>query len=587
MISEHLSQTWTDLAPALKDHLWQSTIFLLAASLLAAALRKNHARTRYWLWLAASIKFLIPFSLLASIHLHPYAPHPRITPQAGLYSTIEQVGTPFAQQAASGVSLSRPHSTHFFPMLLIVLWLTGFVVVLALWCISWRRVSAAMHQAKSLQEGRVWDTLRRLEARLGRDTGLRLLSSPISLEPGIFGIFRLVLIWPSGISEHLSDAHLEAILMHEICHVRRRDNLAAAIHMLTEAIFWFHPLVWWLGARMVAERERACDEEVLHLSSQPRIYAESILKVCEFCIESPLPCVSGVTGADLRIRIANILDGSTALSLNLSRKILLTTAGLTAIAIPIVFAQANANAPFKPSIGFDVVSIKLNTSGSRDIRIRSPPDSNSMTTTSIPLQMLIQTAYDLPIDDMVSGIPDWVRSSRYDITAKVAESDLPTFLKYGSEQRNPMFQAILESRFKLKFHYVDKVLPAYDLVLAKGSSTSKMKEDQPGTPAARKFAYGPGKIQFEGQPMVRFVRILSQQLGRPIVDKTGLMGNYTFDLKWTPDQGAPDVDSGVDTSGSAPSIFTAVQEQLGLKLEPTKAPVPTLVIDSIQRPTEN
>src|SRR6266576_923925 len=77
------------------------------------------------------------------------------------------------------------------------------------------------------------------------------------------------------------------MLAHELWHVQRRDNLAAAVHMLVEAVFWFHPLLWWLGARLVEERERACDEEVLEMGKERQVYAESILKICEFCVESP------------------------------------------------------------------------------------------------------------------------------------------------------------------------------------------------------------------------------------------------------------------------------------------------------------
>ena len=126
-------------------------------------------------------------------------------------------------------------------------------------------------------------------------------------EPGVFGILHPVLLWPEGISQHLDDAHLESIFAHELCHVQRRDNLTSAIHMLVAAIFWFHPLVWWLEKCLIDERERACDEAVLQLVKQPQIYAESILKVCEFCIESPLTCVSGITGADLKKRIVQIM----------------------------------------------------------------------------------------------------------------------------------------------------------------------------------------------------------------------------------------------------------------------------------------
>ena len=128
-------------------------------------------------------------------------------------------------------------------------------------------------------------------------------------------------------SENLEDAHLEAILAHEVWHVRRRDNLAAAIHMMVEAIFWFYPLVWWLGVPLVEERERACDEGVLEFGCDRQVYAEKLLWIREFCLGSPLACVSGVTGADLKKRMVNIMTKSVALQLDFSRKLLLSAAG--------------------------------------------------------------------------------------------------------------------------------------------------------------------------------------------------------------------------------------------------------------------
>ena len=117
------------------------------------------------------------------------------------------------------------------------------------------------------------------------------------------------------------------MLAHELCHVRRRDNLTAAIHMIVEAIFWFHPLVWWIGARLVEERERACDEEVLSLGNEPQVYAEGILNVCKLYLESPLRCVSGVTGSDLKKRIQAILTGRVAGELNFAKRVALAACG--------------------------------------------------------------------------------------------------------------------------------------------------------------------------------------------------------------------------------------------------------------------
>jgi beta-lactamase regulating signal transducer with metallopeptidase domain len=98
------------------------------------------------------------------------------------------------------------------------------------------------------------------------------------MEPGVFGWRSPVLLWPRGIEERLTDLQIDAIVAHEIAHMRRRDNLTSALHMIVQAIFWFHPLTWWIGTRLVDERERACDEDVLRGGSRPDVYAESILK---------------------------------------------------------------------------------------------------------------------------------------------------------------------------------------------------------------------------------------------------------------------------------------------------------------------
>jgi uncharacterized protein (TIGR03435 family) len=350
MMLRVLSLLWDGIAPALKNHLWQSTFFLLLAAVLTLALRRNHARARYWLWLAASIKFLVPFSLLVALGSHINLPHrPAAPAQAGIYIAVDELSEPFvpgvdAPVAAPLAALSATgwDMEHVLPRVLAAVWFAGFAIILSVWTVYWRRVAAAVRHAVPIGEGRELATLRRLEQLGGVRAPTRLALSPASMEPGIFGIARPVLIWPRGMSARLDDAHLEAILAHEVCHVRRRDNLTAAVHMLVEAIFWFHPLVWWLGARLVEERERACDEEVLRLCNRPEVYAEGILKVCEFCLESPLPCVSGVTGSDLKKRIANVLAAHVSLRMGLGKQVLLVAVALMAIAAPIVLGQVKA-----------------------------------------------------------------------------------------------------------------------------------------------------------------------------------------------------------------------------------------------------
>jgi bla regulator protein BlaR1 len=174
---------------------------------------------------------------------------------------------------------------------------------------------------------------------------IRALLTPGAEEPGIVGFLRPVLILPAQLLEHLNRGQLGAILTHELCHVRRRDNLFAAIHMVVEAIFWFHPLVWWIGSRMVEERELACDEEVLRMGCEPADYVEGILKVCRFYTESPSPCISGVTGADVKKRLRTILAGSIAPELSGAKKMALAAIGLAALAAPVVIGVLNASDP--------------------------------------------------------------------------------------------------------------------------------------------------------------------------------------------------------------------------------------------------
>jgi BlaR1 peptidase M56 len=190
----------------------------------------------------------------------------------------------------------------------------------------------------------------RVRAALGTCTPVELpIPVPASLaqgagEPGVVGFLRPVLVFPARLLEQLDARQLDAILAHELCHVRRRDNLFAAVHMLVEAIFWFQPLVWWSGARMMEERELACDEEVLRTGCMAADYAEGILKVCRFVVDPPLQCVSGVTGADVGKRLRTILAGTIGRELSAGRKAALAGIGVAAFAMPIFIGALNARA---------------------------------------------------------------------------------------------------------------------------------------------------------------------------------------------------------------------------------------------------
>ena len=333
------------MGTAMGDHLWQSTLVLLVVALLAFALKENQARVRYWLWLAASLKFLIPFCLVVTAGQR-LAPSSAAT-NTQLHQVVSAVGYAFAppilETGSSTPSIQvRSSLIEALSVVAGLIWFSGFAVIFLARYMRWRNLSAMIKRAVPLHAGREVEALRRVGDCATRDTSLPVLLSSSSLEPGIFGVVRPVLVWPEGISKHLDDSHLDAIVAHELWHVRRRDNLVATVHMLVEALFWFHPLVWWVGAKMVEERERACDEQVLELGSERHVYAESILRVCEFCAAYPVPCVSRVTGADLKKRIVHIMSrNAAARKLELSTKALLgTSAGLVILA-PVLFGMIN------------------------------------------------------------------------------------------------------------------------------------------------------------------------------------------------------------------------------------------------------
>ena len=168
------SAMWRDLAPTLGNHLWQSTLFAAAAGLLTFMLRKNHARARYWLWLAASVKFLIPFSLLVSIGTYLAWSHASPAADGGLYVAVEAISQPFSVPdtaipaiAQAAPAAAAPSLLHWLPALLVASWFCGFAIVLLAWCVRWRRISAALRKSAPLHKGREAVTLRRLERKAG------------------------------------------------------------------------------------------------------------------------------------------------------------------------------------------------------------------------------------------------------------------------------------------------------------------------------------------------------------------------------------------------------------------------------------
>jgi beta-lactamase regulating signal transducer with metallopeptidase domain len=414
---------------ALAIHLEQSTVFALAAGLLTLAFRRNRAQVRYWLWLSASLKFIAPFAVLMTLGRYVDMRAPSVRRFAA--------ALPAASYTFEAISPAEPPSgppaptpINPIPGLIAGIWLTGLATIALIRYRNWLRIRTTLRSSRGVTPDHVGQAFQPAagflpgvpgcDDRSGvwRDPGFSTLPpdfrpasvevrfSPGLLEPGVIGIRRPVLLLPEGIADRLKPSELQAVLAHELCHIRRRDNLFAAIHMLVEAVFWFHPLVWWIGARLIEERERACDEEVLSLGNQPEIYADAILNVCKLYTESPLACVSGVSGSGIRHsgirqRIEAIMSDKKAHSLNRAKKLLLAAAAAVALALPILIGIGNAPAiqaqqpsPPAPRPRFDAASIRPCQAGDgpgRSAATWQPPTSTPVcpresAATSAPLR---------------------------------------------------------------------------------------------------------------------------------------------------------------------------------------------------------
>jgi uncharacterized protein (TIGR03435 family) len=686
---------------AVVNHLWQSTLVAGMAWLLASALRRNQARARYWVWMVASVKFLVPFSLLiaAGERLHEALAKPIDTP--ALANGLRQITVPFAQASTEPLTLAlsgmpvanAAHRVDLLPWILVTIWASGAALILFTWASRWLALGRVVRKSAPMM-------------RLG---DVPVLASPTLLEPGIFGIFRPVLLLPEGITDRLSARQMETIFAHEMAHVRRRDNLTSAIHMVAQAAFWFHPALWFIQKRLLEERERACDEAVLQSGSEAGLYAESILSVCRFYVESPTVCVSGVTGSDLKQRIIRIMTERVASKLELSRKLLLGLAGAVAVAVPVVFglvhvgrvqAQTQEQAasdlagtwqgtlqvgkglrtvikitkdpsgvyksvfysidqggqplpvptttlqgstvkmaipmidwtyegkisadgktisgtatqgtprpldftratvetawaipeppPRVPPMAadanptFEVATIKPSKPDAQGLGFRV--QGRHFSTLNTNMSQILSFAYGVHPKQIV-GAPAWFETDKFDISAQPDIDGQP-----NDRQLKSMVQKLIAERFKLTFHHEKKELSVYTLTVAKtGPKMTKSEAtDSNGLPGL--FFRGLGKLSVRNATMVDFSQLMqSAVLDRPVVDQTDLPGRWDFQLKWTPDDSqfhgmGANVPPPTDAADAPPDLFTAIQAQIGLKLEPTKAAADVLVIDHVEKPSDN
>ena len=480
----------------------------------------------------------------------------------------------------------------------VAFWLTGATAfslrLLGGWILAERLRSTKVRPAPA-----EWQrTLDQLKTRISVSRPVRLLVSGLLQAPAAIGWLRPMVLVPAGALAGLPAAQIEVLLLHELAHIRRQDYLVHILQSIFEAVFFYHPAVWWISGHMRAERELCCDDIAVSITGDAAIYARAL---AEFdSARWNRPTVVAANGGSLADRIARLLGQPSTSHRAHGGAVSIPALLLPAIGAWALFAQPTV----RPQ--FEVASVK--PSFNRSVQnVRPLP---GRLTADATLQILIQYAYGVQVFQVVGGAA-WMQSERYLMDAKAD----------GNVNRDRMFlmlRSLLEDRFQLKTHLETKELPVYALVAAKsgiklpppreGNCVDSAADASPEWAGAGRMAapgeVEPGKvrcgsagvslnaagarIQGEKVAMPELVRMLSRVLGRSVIDRTGFTGLFDLQLDFVTDETTPSMPPPPPDSGlSGLSIAQALRQQLGLQLESTKGPVEVIVIDHAERPSGN
>ncbi|MBM0103292.1 M48 family metalloprotease [Steroidobacter sp. S1-65] len=428
------------MAAMLALHLWQSTVVLIAAWVLTRLCRRNSAEVRYWIWFCASLKFLVPFALLQQLgdYLGRSLPAP-----LALDEKLMGTGSAIFVPTLAGVGDLSAHALPGIWKAAVIVWALGAATLLIRWFLQWYAVHASLRRAPELP----------------LDLAVPVRVTAADLTPGVFGVFRPILIVPRSVLRELSEPHLQTILAHEMCHVHRRDNLTAAIHKLVEVMFWFHPLVWWIGANLLREREAACDESVIECGHEQEVYAESILQVCRLGVTAKFAGMSASSGGDLARRMTTIMSNQRVRPIGNARFALLFLMAMSVCYVPVLAGVTAAAAREASSTGrvmFEAITLAPSEAGWwSDAEFDA--SAGRLSLSNVSFRDLIAKAYPA---STVNGDPYLIDRLRYDIEA--SWQVVP-----GSTERNVyrnLLRTILRTNSNLQLYVKDGCGAACELI---------------------------------------------------------------------------------------------------------------------------
>jgi bla regulator protein blaR1 len=593
----------------------KATLTLAVALAVTGLARRSRAAARHVLLVAA---FAVLLALPAASFVMPSRGVTLPAPSAASFAPVTAVvpvmtsPSPTRLGAQESVDTFRIDSGMTASALLWTVWGAGALLCLLPVLAGTWHLRALRRAGSSSARGDA--LLRRLSAEAGLHRSIAVRVHESIPGPMTYGTLRPVILLPLD-AERWTDDALSRAMIHELEHVRRADWLSQYMARIVDALYWFHPLVWMAWRRLSLEAERACDDAVLR-RSEATAYAHQLVLLAERLASTATPPLLAMAACrDLSTRVRAVLDGAQARgragALPVATAIVAAALFIAAVAPlrAVRQVQALSNGAQQPPLAFETASVKPNKSGAEERYFRLDPRGGSLTVVNVQLREMITFAYQIQSFQLEGG-PGWIASDRFDILAK-PEREVPS-TESGQDPLKMMLRTLLADRFKLVMHKETKELPIFELVLARQdgklgpqlrpaavdcaaraaaarAGTPPPPSSGPPGPGSCGTTMNPVSVRGGGTTLAVLASLLEGPAKRLVIDRTGLAGNWDLEVNYTPDRSQlpPGVElpSSIDPNG--PSLFTAIEEQLGLKLRPARGPVEVLVIDSVQQPTPN
>ena len=559
--------------PFLAGWTLRSAAILLAGAASLRLLRVKDPRVRLAVWIATLCGSLVMPALSAALADYPLAivrvAMPSVAMPQGDFGWMSDASDLTVPGRAGGAS--REKSSIVWPNVVLTVYLWFVALLLLRLC-----VGLAMGGA-----------LRRRCRATGRwaDANVILESDEVS-GPVTLGILRPVIVLPADWRDW-PNAKLQAVLAHERSHIERRDSIVQVVSTIHRALLWHSPVSWYLHRAIVRAGEEASDDAAVQVVQDRASYAELLLDFMQRGARRPhWHGVAMARYGTPEARIGRILDG-TEMSRGITRR---GIAAMLAIGCPFVALAAAAHLESSRTyamgsarrLTFSTASIVRSQPGSRGGPVRPLAGGERYVAGAATLKLMISLMYKAPIRQITGG-PAWMETEPYDVDARADRAR-------SLDELHAMFQNLLADRFQLRFHRETKPGPRY--ALTRDGAKLKMNANDGAEQFTYPVAFGPDGVLIASRvSMQYFSWWLGESLlkdGRPVIDRTGLQGNYDFRLAF-----APKVPSGVPRDRIPPAVLArpplvdALRDQLGLQLRAEDGPVEYFVIDHVERPAGN